>query len=78
MLDVLTSTNLHLVIISIQSFDPIARRKIITLSSIIENQAQPSLVCKHTLRVYEHSNGQKSPLSCVALTMSHRIIFYDT
>ena len=41
------------------------------------NQAQLSLVYEDTLRVYGHSNGQKSPLSFVALTMSHRIIFYD-
>ena len=34
-------------------------------------QAQLSLV-------YEHSNSQKSPLPFVALTMSHRILFYDT
>ena len=44
----------------------------------VENQAQPSLVCEHTLKVYEHSNGQKLSLPFVALTMSHRIIFYDT
>ena len=44
----------------------------------VENQGQPSLACEYTLRVYEHSNDQKSPLPFVALTMSHRIIFYDT
>ena len=37
----------------------------------VENQAQVSLVCEHTLRVYEHSNGQKLPLPFVALTMTH-------
>ena len=44
----------------------------------VENQAQLGLVCENTLRVSGHSNGQESPLSFVALTMSHRIIFYDT
>ena len=44
----------------------------------VENQAQLGLVCENTLRVSGYSNGQESPLSFVALTMSHRIIFYDT
>ena len=47
-------------------------------SHIVENQAQLGLVCEHTLRVNGHSNGQESPISFLALTMSHRIIFYDT
>ena len=44
----------------------------------IENQAQLGLVCEHTLRENGHSNGQESPLSFLALSMSHRIIFYDS
>ena len=30
--------------------------------SVVENQAQLGLVCKLTLRVNRHSNGQESPL----------------
>ena len=29
--------------------------KFLNIMSHVENQAQPSLVCEHTLRVYEHS-----------------------
>ena len=47
-------------------------------SLCVESQAQLGLLCEHTLRVNGHSNGQESPLSFVALTMSHRIILYDT
>ena len=58
--------------------DTVRNRPDLSLRGRVENQAQLGLVCEHTLRVNRDSNGQESPLCLVALSMSHRVIFYDT
>ena len=45
---------------------------------LVENQAQPNLVCEHTLLEYMSTQRSKVTTTLYTLTMCHRIIFYDT